>query len=198
MILAELQRKNPQGITELHRNLNNPPPISTLQKYLTKGQTFFKKTDDKKWSLPGSIVNRNEDIQQQNTRKVLESQIEGIAATSEIIASQLQTFLLLAQNHIQPPVAEAPDIDQRLLELYKKTQASKDLIQKYKKVIPEEYRDLLVNLDLLGLTLAKGTVYTNAVIAKPLSDLCLEISDKLPDEIVDVLASYQIGKENEG
>lgn len=194
-ILAILTEKGELGVNEIARLADMP--LSTVQKYLER-QTYFKKTERRKWDLPDNV---NADIKTEtlvlmvnsveNSLLILKSQLEELTDDVQNSLGPVKT-LKRGVESIKPPVAsKSSNIDRRLLELDKKAKDSYEVFKAHIKNVPEEYRTLILKLDILGLMLTKGREYLFNGEHEDLVRVLGGQSDILSDKTLKLLESYQ-------
>jgi hypothetical protein len=202
LIIQLIREKGPLGVNTIASEIG--VPVSTLQKYLNKQQTYFKINSDRKWDLPGNVASEvknstlilNTEIVE-NTIQLLQSQMEELQLNLANALIPVGTLKRSIQNlNVPPPVAALTnqiDIHPRLIELDEKTKKSNQLFKQYLPKVPEEYQELLKNLDLYAITIEMGTKFMNEQFNAEISSLFLEKEDKLSDELLEVIKIYQKG-----
>jgi hypothetical protein len=204
-ILALITKNGPMGVNALQRELN--VPLSTLQKYMHR-QRYFRINEDKKWDTPENVTS---DIQSntldlmvnsvENTIMLLSAQLEEIQQTTKNALIPISTLKRGVKN-LSPTVANRPqsanngEVDPFLLELDKVLKDGYVLYKKYVKVCPEEYQNLISNVDLVRLTVELGSTFVTNEISPELSALFLEKSTTLSEDTIEYLKMYQKGQEN--
>lgn len=198
LILPLITEKGELGVNEIARYIDVPP--STVQKYLTD-QKYFKKTEKRKWDLPDRV---NTDIKSdtlslmvnsvENALLILKAQLTDLVESVDNSLGPVKT-LKRGVTSINTPVAtksgESVDIDPRLLDLDKKIKDSYAVFKKYVKVVPDEYRELILNFDYMGFTLAYGTEVANGDINEDISALLLEKTSTLSEDTIEMLKEFQ-------
>ena len=190
-IRALLEREGALGVNALSKALNIP--LSTMQKHL-HSQTYFKMTQSRKWDLPERVVTNSIQSSLNNFDDVIESQLSGITSLSEMLFTQIKSTitLLSAQKPTLPSVAgTSPDIHPDILKLDKNAKDMNIVFSKYVGKCPEEYRDLIKNVDLYRLIIEKGTLYLNGQFNAEITSLFLERTVDLSDETLQTLKEYQ-------
>lgn len=200
-ILAFITEHGESGVNAIAKGIG--VPLSTIQVYLTK-QTYFKKTDNRKWELPEKVI---ADIQT-GTLPLMVNSVENALL---LLKAHLTELSQDVDNALMPvdtlkrglkrntaPVADksdkAVDIHPRLIKADEKLKEAYVLFKKYLPVVPEQYRELIKNVDLVALSLELGSKYASAELMPAISDLFLEKTDILDEEIIELLKEYQ--KEN--
>lgn len=190
-VRALILKNGAMGVNALQKEIGIP--LSTMQRYLEK-QTYFKKTDQRKWDLPENVVKTQTSEVITNYDAVIESQITGIYAMFEMLTSQMKSTITLigAQKTVTPPVADkSVNLPERLVKLHEATQAMPKAIKQHINNIPEEYRDILLKVKWLDLALDTGLNYYNDVIGNAIMGLMATDQDNIDDEVLTVLEKYQ-------
>jgi ACT domain-containing protein len=191
-IKALLEKHGAMGVNQLAKELDIP--LSTMQKYLDKDQTYFKKNQARKWVLPETSVNTDLNVVSSNYANVIDSQLMSMNALIETLMSQFRATITLIETNKprNAPVAGiAPNIDPQVLKLDKTIKDNYALFKKYVKVVPEEYQDLIKNLDLARLTAERGTLHVKGEFGKEIAALMLEKITELSHDTLVVLEEYQ-------
>ncbi len=194
--LLELITENgAMGVNQLQKEMDIP--LSTLQKYLDKQQTFFRKNSNRKWDLPENVAEAEQETVSDNAAIVLESQITGITATFEMLKSQLNATTHLIAS-MKPPKASKTSvantskvIDPRLLEIQRKADMNAKAIKMHIDNVPEKYRELVMNMDSVAISLSADKSYIEEIVSREVVPLMTNNADSLSDEAVDVLSNYQ-------
>jgi hypothetical protein len=187
-----LEQNGAMGVNQLSKELN--VPLSTLQKYLDKDQNYFKKNHARKWVLPEMSADEDMSVVTTNYSNVIDSQIMSMQALIETLMSQFRATLSLidANKGASRSVAGIlPNIDPILIKLDKKIKDIYVIFRKYVKVCPEEYQNLIKNVDLYQLTSDKGTEFLNGSFIGEITELFLEKSVDLSNDTVKILQEYQ-------
>lgn len=176
-------------------------PLSTVQKYLER-QSYFKKTEQRKWDLPEKV---NSDIQV-NTLPLMVSSVENALL---LVKAQLTDMQHLIDNSVLTthtlkrgvdrrftPVAALPDksvdMDKRLLKLQDGSIKLKEVFKKQKSNIPEEYLDMIMNYDHVGLIIKEGIEYANNILEDEVYSMLMGNARELSEETVQILKDNQI------
>jgi hypothetical protein len=189
-IRALIEREGALGVNSLSKALNIP--LSTIQKYM-HSQSYFKMNQSKKWDLPEKVVANDIKESLKNFDSVIESQL-GITSLSDMLYTQIKSTitLLSAQKPISHTVASNTlDIHPEILKLDKNVKEMYILFSKYVHKCPEEYQNLIKNVDLYSLIKEKGTIYMNNEFSREISALFLERSVDLSDNVLQTLKEYQ-------
>lgn len=202
LLLAYITENGETGVNVLARHCDIP--LSTMQRYLER-QTYFRKTISRKWDIPSKVET---DIKSnsmtlmvdsvENALLLLNSQMDEIQQSIQNSLLPLNS-LKRAVINLNTPVANASreisaNIHPRLLEMDKKSKENDVVFKKYKDKIPEEYKDLIMNTDLLLMSIELGTKFVKGTVIPEISALLLEETDKLSDDVMDVLSEYQKGE----
>jgi hypothetical protein len=190
-IRALIEREGALGVNSLSKALN--VPLSTIQKYMHT-QSYFQMNQSRKWDLPEKVVANDIKEVQSNFSSVIESQLTGITSLSEMLFTQIKSTitLLSAQKSTNPPVASnSIDIHPEILKLDKNVKEMHLIFSKYIQKCPEEYQELIKNVDLYKLIKEKGTLYMNSSFSIEITSLFLEKSVDLSDDVIQVLKEYQ-------
>ncbi len=191
-VKALLQTNGEMGVNQIAKSLS--VPLSTMQKYLDKDQTYFKKNRSRKWVLPEDAAKSDISEVNVNYTQVIENQIKGIESLVTTLMAQLKsTVSLIEANKVTiTSVADiSTKIHPRLQGLDKKATEVSELLRKNLSKVPENYRDLIKNLDLHLLIVEKGTHYMNNEITSEIASLILGQTDILSEQLVTVLKEYQ-------
>lgn len=200
-IFALISEKGPMGVNALARELNTP--VSNMQRYLHK-QKYFRMNDNKKWDLPNNVMG---DIK--NTSLVLAADV--LESSVMLLRTQLEEMSQYIENVINPlntikrgvkafgpaagAVADKSDIsNEYMLYVDNEIQTLMKATKKYVGVCPEEYQEMLMNVDWYHLVMDLGFKYVKEYISPELGDLFLEKTDKLSEDTIDVLKEYQKNK----
>lgn len=195
MILPIITEGGEMGVNEIAKKINLP--VSTVQKYLER-QNYFRKTERRKWDLPHKVTS---DIK----AETLALMVSSVESALQLLRAQFAEMQQSVDNTIVPlntlksgiktiivPVADKPiEIDPQLLEADKLIKNLQTVFKKFVGKCPEEYQELIKNVDLGQILVVKGLDYVNDVFSTEISSLFLEQTDKLSDEILDTLETYQ-------
>lgn len=187
-----LEQNGAMGVNQLSKVLDIP--LSTMQKYLDKDQNYFKKNSARKWVLPDMAANDDMSVASSNMPSIIDSQLMGMNALIETLMSQFRATVTLieANKPRSTPVAgTSSNLSPELLKLDIKVKELYVVFKKYVNVCPEEYQDLIKNVDLYRLIIEKGLDYLNEGFNTELTSLFLEKDDTLSDEVLKVLESHQ-------
>jgi hypothetical protein len=190
-IRALIEKEGALGVNALSKAIN--VPLSTVQKYMHR-QSYFKMNSQRKWDMPDKIATETIQSTVNNFETVIESQVTGITSLSDMLVAQIKSTitLLSAQKGLSPSVAvTSSDIHPEILELDKKAREMQMIFNKYVGKCPEEYRDLIKNLDIFRLIKEKGTIFLNEGFNVEITSLFLEKSVDLSNEVLKVLEEYQ-------
>lgn len=198
-IHAFITTNGESGVNAISKAIN--VPLSTVQKYLER-QSFFKKTEQRKWDLPDRVPNvdiKTETLplmvnSVENALLILKAQLTEIQQTVDNSLIPLNT-LKRSVNHAIAPVASKSDtsvnIDPRLINVNEEVQKLKDVFKKQKANIPDEYADLLNNYDHIGLYLKEGKEYVTNMLQDELFELLTGQTQTLSEEAVQTLKDNQ-------
>lgn len=195
LIVAVLTEKGELGVNEIARDINTP--VSTVQKYLER-QTYFKKTERRKWDLPQNVTS---DIKVDTVTLMIESVENAVklqkAQLTEMLDSIQNTMIPLNAlkrgiNGLIAPVAEKElDFNETLIKLDKALKTTYLVFKQYVGKCPEEYRELLLNVDLYRLVVELGNKYLNGEFNTEITSLFLQQTDTLSEDVLKVLKEYQ-------
>lgn len=190
-ILDLLADNKAMGVNELAKHLSIP--LSTMQKYLTTQQSYFKKNRQRKWDLPERVVEESSINASESHSLAIQSQLTGMRATFDVLNSQINNVMTLMETYTipTPSVASKTTIDPRLLKFSENVNNMQLAIKKNVDKVPEIYRDLISNIDFLRLVLNKGREYVEDIVTPELSALVLKQSEILQPEIISLLTEYQ-------
>lgn len=190
-----ISKNGAMGVNALQKELG--VPLSSLQKYLDKQQNYFIKNHSRKWDLPENAAESDMSTVTDNYSSIIESQIAGMNVLTETLMAQFRATLTLMQANRprNPPVADKSSHEMlkhpTVQEMLRDLEQLPTILKRKKSDIPEEYQDLLQNIDWLGLVITKGSSYFREVISPAIANLILHDDEKLPDDIVNVLEGYQ-------
>lgn len=203
-VLEILTKEGELGVSVIAKKIG--VPTSSLHKYLER-QDYFKKTARAKWDIPERVTeefNQKADAtrlsllaQAFETQTLLvATQLDNLQSAVQALVSQSSGIRPLLEGY-RPPVAD-PDpkvkIDSRLYQVMEAQEKVSNLIKKQKANIPEEYREILNNFDMVRLVLREGTVYTEELIQGEIYSLLVGKTTELSEEVIGVLKDNQIGQ----
>lgn len=189
-----LEQNGAMGVNQLSKELN--VPLSTLQKYLDKDQNYFKKNHARKWVLPEVAVNNEMSVVSENYANIVDSQLMSMNALIDTLMSQFRATVTIIEANKPNSTSVAgiaPDIHPQLLKMDKSIKEMYVVFKKYLSKVPEEYRDLIKNVDLHRLSIEMGSKFINSNFNGEISALFLERSVDLSDEVLGALKEYQKG-----
>ena len=192
-VKALLEKNGEMGVNALSKAIDIP--LSTMQVYLMK-QSYFVKTESRKWDLPERVTATETKKTIDNFETVITNQLNAINSMFEVLTSNIRTTITLLNTHkpITAPVASNPmEIHPRLLKIQELTLAMSKAIKEHKKNIPEEYLELLQNVDWTALCIEKGAKYYQNTMGSELIDIISGTNDKISDSVLEVLEEYQKG-----
>jgi len=200
LIRTLIVNNGPMGVNALSRETGIN--LSTLQKWLERQERLkvFVKTEDRKWDIPENIVVKNTRVEVSNFDRVVETQLSGIDATYGLLMSNVKSLLniLHTQKPIAPSVADStPNIHQSLVEMDKNANKLLEVFKKFIPKAPEQYQEMLKNLDIHRLMCEMGTNYIRDVFSPEISSLFLEQTTEISDEVLQTIKDYQKGINNE-
>jgi hypothetical protein len=178
-------------------------PLSTVQRYLSQ-QTYFKKTLRRKWDLPEKVsdelVNRQENTRLGLLGSSLETQamlvgtqLDEVRESYETMLKQINAMqpLLMRQT---PPVADKATVTHPSLnKLNDYITSMTKAIKMYISNVPEEYQELLKNLEIPAMIVGMGLEYMNSDSNSDLTGVLLGSNDTLTPETLKILETYQKG-----
>lgn len=179
------------GVNALAKATNIP--LSSMQHYLHK-QSYFKMNSQRKWDLPDRVLTNNINEAFGEVDTVIQQQVAGISSLATMLITQVNATvaLLSAQKPIMAPVAnKTEEIHPKLRELNKRLKSTEDVFKKFVKVCPEEYQDLIKNLDLYELSIVEGSKSLESSFSNELTLLFTEQATELSDETLVLLTKYQ-------
>lgn len=188
-----LTDKGPQGVTAIAKVLDAPP--SSIQKYLTNQQDYFKLNRSKKWCLPNVTEKEDSVTVANNITNVLNSQVNGINALIDLLVSQLSATTTLISDFkpvVQVSSGKAPTMHPKIAELDKLIKDTQALFDRFVDKVPDMYKELIQNLDLYSLIIKRGVEFIQTGIGPDITALFLQESDTLSEETIEVLKSYQL------
>jgi hypothetical protein len=191
-VLRLIEENGAMGVNQLSKALD--VPLSTMQKYLDKDQDYFKKNNARKWVLPEMSAVSDMSVVSSNYSNVIDSQLTSMQALIDTLMSQFRATVSLidANKGTLPPVAGiAPDIHKSMIESDKRIKSAYEVFKKFLGVVPEEYKNLIKNVDLHRLTIELGTIKLNEQFNPEITALFLEKSVDLSDDVLRILKEYQ-------
>jgi hypothetical protein len=194
-ILRIITERGPTGVNVLAKELN--VPLSSMQRYLEK-QSYFKKTEDRKWDLPNNV---EADIKT-NTVALMVGSVENALM---LLDSQLAEIQLNVQNALMPvntlkravntivaPVADKPtNLHPSVQKLLKFETLMRKALKDNKDNIPEEYIDVLNNVDYVEMAAEMGLDYVLGPQFQDITELITRTGDKLSEDTLEILEKYQ-------
>jgi ribosome-associated translation inhibitor RaiA len=195
-----LTEKGEQGVNAIARYIDLP--LASVQAYLLR-QTYFKKTETRKWDLPDRVNNKGIKTdtlaimlnQVENAQLLAKAQLNDMYAELEKVIDDMthpiNTLKRGFKQTFTPVAAEKVDIDQQLTDLDKDIKATYEVFKKYVGKCPEEYRDLIKNVDLYRLSIKVGTNYVNDEFTKEMTGLFLGKTTELSDNTLKMIEIYQ-------
>ena len=194
-LLPYINEHGETGVNVLAKQLD--VPLSTLQRYLER-QTYFRKTINRKWDIPNNV---DADIKS-NTMTLMVNSVENALM---LLDSQLSEIQSNVQNALMPvgtlkraviglsaPVADKSDeMHPFIVEMDKGIKESYMVFKKYMSKIPEEYQELIKNVDLYRLSVDMGTKFMESDFNVDISSLLLEKTTELSEDTVEILKEYQ-------
>lgn len=193
-IFALISEKGALGVNELAKATDFP--LSTIQRYLTVQQTYFKKTQGRKWDLPERV---NSDITDDSLNLAVNITEDSI----KLIRAQLTDALNAVENALIPlstvkrgikhkPTPVAPKVNsEKLQDILEAADKIPTIIKSKKENLTPEMYDTLMSTKWLDIYLDLGNKYVVDVITTELYDLLLGVKKEMDDEIFSVIKEYQ-------
>lgn len=192
----------PLGVTEIAKHTGIT--TSTLQRFL-HNQKYYKMGEGKKWDFPKPKSNRAKldfigtqaELVDTAIRVLLthiedlKGQVEYTFPAIEALRKELGRLEIADNSSANPAPIQIPGINKQMIELHENIRLMSEVFKKYAPTCPEEYQDIIANVDLYTLTLSLGKIYVNEEFNEALTDLFLKKTDVLSDAIVTVLSDYQ-------
>jgi hypothetical protein len=197
-ILSYITENGPSGVNAIATGLN--VPLSTMQHYLDKSQNYFKKNSMRKWVLPEMYDSVESATVTNNVTNVVESNLNSVKALLNSVIGQIDSTIMVLPTlkTVSATVADKSfNIDRSLIDLDKSVKETYAAIKKYLGVIPEEYKDLIKNIDLYTLIITLGNKYLQESLFPEIARLMTEQTDTLSSDAIDTLKMYQKGVNNE-
>ena len=173
--------------------------LSTVQKYLTTQQSYFRKNEDRKWDLPERVKTDISEDTSKLTLSILENSLlinqkhlgEALNAVDNSLKA-ISTIKAILESK-PPSVADtSPKItNKKLLSIIDTTDRLPEVIKARKSFIPDEYYQVLIKTSWLDLILDLGDTYVNDVIQPELYELLSGSKTELDEDLVNVLKNYQ-------
>jgi hypothetical protein len=187
-----IEKNGPMGVNQLAKELDIP--LSTMQKYLDKQQSYFKKNFARKWVLPEQAANEHQSVVSENYTNIINSQLLSMQALIDTLMSQFRATITLIETNKPNERAVAG----KTHNMHPSMQKMSDYIDNMSKAIkayisnvPEEYRDLIKNLDIAEMIVNEGVNYVMGEKSGDLTGLLLGEHTELTDETLKVLERYQ-------
>lgn len=171
--------------------------LSTVQKYLTTQQTYFKKTGDRKWDLP-------ERVKQEVSPESLQLMINGLENSILLIQTQTKELQQSIANLVPPinilkrnirdsapPVAETPILNEKLVNKIASLDKLPKVIKSRKDSLTDDMYEMLMNTDWYGIFVDLGYNYLQEVIEPELYDLLLGTKIDLSEDALSTIKEYQ-------
>lgn len=203
-IFEVISRMGALGVNQIAKETDLP--VSTIQAYLTKQQSYFKKNDDRKWDLPENVVSEITDNSLtlslgvlENAILLIESQLREVVESFTNIIIPLNTLKKGLKDKPAPVADTIPKgASPKLRELMENVGRLPTIIKTKKSNLTPEQYDLLLNTEWLNLILDLGANYFRDEISPSLYELLLGSTAQIPEDILDVLNQYQIGQNSHG
>lgn len=190
--ITELIESNgPIGVNDVRKALNMP--LSTAQKYLSK-QEVFKKNAQKKWDLADNVVEQEVIATSNGVDSMLKGQLDGIANMSQLLIANVNAVMSILSTHKpqSPPVAaKAPKFNKDVKEYTDFVELMLKIVKSKLSELPEDYRELLTNVDWYKLTMNKGSLFVQDTIAAEIANLLTPTHNEMDNDVLMVLESYQ-------
>lgn len=195
LILEFLAEKGVSGVTAIANGIGKSP--SSVDKYL-KRQTYFMQTSTKKWDIPERLLGKISEGQATTklgllaqtllTQTVLvETHWDVLDTVIKDMIKQMAAIGPILQQY-QPPVTDV--IDSRLTSIDRKAKETMSLIAKYSEKIPDQYRQLLLNLDIVQLIIDKDQELLSH-LNTAISGLLLQKETTLSFDMLSLVKEYQ-------
>lgn len=199
-VLEVIKRKGPLGVNALAKELN--VPLSTLQKYLTQQQSYFKKNENRMWALPETV---KDDLKSsrltssisafENSLEMLRTQAQEIESTVDSLALYVNIVKRSIDEVKSPPVAEnKSDIPESFVKIFDSLRQMPDIIKSHRQNITEDMLKLLLNVDWYMILREMGGIYVRETLQPDLFDLLSSNKDEMSEEVLELLKEYQIGQ----
>lgn len=196
-ILQFLEKNGESGVNAISAGI--AVPLSTVQKYLEK-QTYFKKTQRRKWDLPEKVVS-NAVVNQSASSFANVANV--ISTQANMIRTQLDTALMCMGilesnvaiiNHVAEaaiaPVAVSKPIHPSIQALNDNVETITQGIKKYINDVNENYRDLVRNADIYRIYVAKGGEYMHSQFNDELVLVLTKSDYEMSEEMQALMKEY--------
>jgi hypothetical protein len=194
-IYAYITEHGETGVNVLAKELD--APLSSLQRYLER-QTYFKKTVNRKWDLPTNV---DTDIKTntvslmvdsvENALLVLNAQLTEIQSSVQNALYPVKTLKRAVSTMVAPVAGNSTKVDKRLMDIEENGDKIHNVIKKQKDKIPDNYKDLLFNMDYIGLVLSMGESYVTELLSTDVYAILAGSGTELPEETIEVLKQHQ-------
>ena len=193
-ILALINKYGALGVNSIQKELNLP--LSTVQYYLTKQQSYFIKNDQRKWDLPENVVNKSTSEMSDNAQNLLKSQLVSVRATQKLVSQQIDTLVSLIETILPNlPVAgksgKSDKLDKRMYALQEILNTYESAVKQYKDNIPEEYYNLFVKFDMYQFMFDKSNDEAQEFVDSYISAVLLGDLTELDESVLEVIEQYQ-------
>lgn len=176
-------------------------PLSTIQKYMHR-QSYFRMNVQRKWDLPVNVATPETKGPISNFDTVIDSQLTGITSLYEMLLTQIKMTITIlgAQKPAFAPVASSSDdksdimsqMDSRMITMSQGAHKLRGMFKAQKSTIPEQYYDLLMNYDHIGLIIKEGGEYATKFLEDDVYPIASGSVDELDEETVQILKDNQI------
>lgn len=196
-VYAVLSDKGATGVNDLAKALGWP--LSSTQKYLER-QTYFKKTESRKWDLPEKVLTevKSDTLSLmangvENSALITQSQLIEVGQSLELMLIAVQGLKKGIQNYRTPVAEKSVSVDLRLVALDKKAKDTLKVIKTHIDNVPDEYRDMLLNMDILGYMIDHGVKTNNDLFNTEVTSLLTGQADNLSEDTLSLVKEYQRG-----
>lgn len=191
-IEAFLKENGETGVNAISAGIGKP--VSSVQKWLEK-QTYFIKTSSRKWDLPERIIGnfdvKAQDLVIRDTNLAIENAVLVLGSTKaklDALLTVVERINTVSAATNQRRVAGNSKIEKRISEVEKMQKILKSHIDK----VPEQYRELLRDLDYVEMTWQLGAKKMDTEINSELTELILGETTELKETTVALFQTYQI------
>jgi hypothetical protein len=197
-IFKLISEKGALGVNQIAKETEIP--LSTVQKYLSTQQSYFRKNEDRKWDLPEKVTSDISDSSltlavevMENSIQLFKAQLEEMVQAAANVLTPINTIKRGISNKPAPVADKQPRVQNpKLAAILENVGRMPNLIKSKKSDLTDNYYQLLMNTDWLSMQLDLGDNYMKEVIVPGLSDLLLNQTEKLDEDTYTAIKDYQI------
>lgn len=187
-----LEKNGAMGVNQLSKELDIP--LSTMQKYMDKDQTYFKKNSARKWVLPEVSAVSDMSSVSSNYSNIIDSQLMSMNALIDTLMAQFRaTVTLIEANRplMRPVTGKATNKYPIMDKVDNFVKSMEKAIKEYKNKIPEEYQELMLNLDIASMVINMGLDYISSKDCADITGLLLGDTETLTENSLKIIERHQ-------